>query len=363
VLIESMNEGALSLTVDKTILFANQCFAEMVKCPLEEVIGGSLRSFISAEDRATLRPLLKRHKPSGTKIQLHLNAGDGSRLPVQVSIRHVAANGTGLKTVGMVVTDMTEARRNEETLRALSHRLVQAQEAERGRVALELHDHITQLLCAVVMRSQALVDTLSTHNGSSKGEAMKLNEMLGNTVEEVERISRHLRPSVLDQMGLAAVLRATGKEFADRTGISLTLSRVRLSVRLPADTELTLYRILQEALTNVERHARARHVTVRLSRKGAFVLLSIHDDGIGFNANPRPTARKRRGGLGLLAMRERAGYVGGTVAIRSAPSTGTEIEVSIPMEFSPVDRSGLSLDNDGGFGASATAHVSTRGRA
>jgi len=158
VLIESMNEGALTLTADKMILYANQCFARMVKCPLAQVMGGSFRRFLSAEDRATLRPLLTRPDTSGSKIQVLLKAGDGSHMPVQISIRPLAKNGLGRATVCMVVTDMTESRRTEELLRALTHRVVQAQEAERGRVALELHDNITQLLCAVLVRSQMLAD-------------------------------------------------------------------------------------------------------------------------------------------------------------------------------------------------------------
>ena len=220
VLIESMNEGALTLTADKMILYANQCFARMVKCPLEQVMGSSFRRFLSAEDQATLRPLLKRAAKSGSKIQVLLNAGDGSQMPAQISIRPLAKNGSNSATIGMVVTDMTEARRNEEMLRALTHRVVQAQEAERGRVALELHDNITQLLCAILVRSQALANKLSARDGPAKREAMKLREMLGQTAEEVERISRNLRPSVLDELGLVAVLRDTSTEFADRTGVS-----------------------------------------------------------------------------------------------------------------------------------------------
>ena len=231
----------------------------------------------------------------------------------------------------MVVTDMTEARRNEEMLRALTHRVVQVQEAERGRVALELHDHITQLLCAVLVRSQALADKLSARDGPSKGEAMKLREMLGQTAEEVERISRNLRPSVLDELGLVAVLRDTSTEFAERTGVSVKLACVQLTARLPADTELTLYRILQEALKNVEKHARARHVTVRLTQQGAFVQLTINDDGIGFDPDHHPARRKGKGGLGLLSMRERATYVGGALKVKSARRAGTEIEVRIPL--------------------------------
>jgi signal transduction histidine kinase len=208
-------------------------------------------------------------------------------------------------------------------------------------VALELHDHITQLLCAILVRSQALADQLSTRDGPAKAEAIKLRELLGQTAEEVERISRNLRPSVLDELGLVAVLRDTSTEFADRTGVSLRLACVHLAARLPADTELTLYRILQEALKNVEQHARARHVAVRLTQRGAFVRLVINDDGIGFDPGPRPAGRRGKGGLGLLSMRERATYVGGALEVKSAPGEGTTVRAQIPFPGCPLTHPGL----------------------
>ena len=221
VLIESMNEGALTLTADKTILYANQCFARMVKCPLEQVIGSSFRRFLSAEDRATLRRLMKRADQSGAKIQVLLNAGDGSQdAGADLRFARWPRNGFKHATFGIVVTDMTEARRNEELLRALTHRVVQAQEAERGRVALELHDNITQLLCAVLFRSQALADKLSVRaTGPSKREAMKLREMLGETAEEVERISRNLRPSRIGKPGSGRRAPRRKSGVAGRTGV------------------------------------------------------------------------------------------------------------------------------------------------
>jgi PAS domain S-box-containing protein len=331
VLIESMNEGALMLTTDKTILYANHCFARMVKRPLEQVTGSSFRRYLSTADRKTLRPLLKRGAKSGSKIQMTLNAGDGSKLPVQISIRPMARTGFSQQTIGMVVTDMTESKRSEDILRALTHRLVQVQEAERGRVAIELDDNITQLLCAVVIRSQALADNLPAGDKASKESAIKLREMLGTTADEVERIARDLRPGVLDQLGLVAVLNGTATEFADRTGVSVKTAFVRLAVRLPADSELTLYRILQEALKNVELHANARNVIVRLRKQGAFAELAIHDDGIGFGPNQRIAGRRGTNGLGLVGMSERAMYVGGTLKIKSARRTGTEIEVRVPL--------------------------------
>lgn len=331
VLIESMNEGALTLASDKTILYANKCFARMVKCPLEQVIGSSFRRFLSAEDQAMLRPLMKRADQSGAKIQARIHAGDGSIMPAQISICQVAGQGSSHATISLVVTDLTEARRTEGLLRNLTHRLMHAQEAERGRVALELHDNITQLLCAVLFRSQALADKLSARDRPAKKEAVKLRQLLGEAAEEVERISRNLRPSVLDQLGLIAALRAAKTEFANRTGVSVKLACVELAAPLPADAELTLYRILQEALKNVEQHAHARHVSVSLRQQGAFVQLVIIDDGIGFDTNREPARQRGKNALGLLGMRERATYAGGILTIKSGHRAGTEIEVRIPL--------------------------------
>ena len=328
VLIESMNEGALTLTADKTILYANQRFARMVKCPLEQVAGSSFRRFLSVADRTLLRPLMKKSARTGSKMQVMLLAGDGSSVPAQISVREMAKDRSGRVTIGMVVTDMSEARRGEELLRALTHRVVQVQEAERARVALELHDNITQLICAVVFRSQALAESLSARDGPAKSEAIKLCALLGQTAEEVERISRDLRPSILDQLGLVAVMRATSTEFAARTGVAVSLACAQLSARLPADAELALYRIFQEALKNVEQHARAHKVTVGLKVQGGFVQLTIKDDGVSFDPAHHPARQK--GGLGLLSMRERAVYVGGTLTVKSVRGAGTEIQVRIP---------------------------------
>jgi PAS domain S-box-containing protein len=331
VLIESMNEGALTLTDGAVILYANQCFARMVKCPLERVTGSSFRRFLSAEDWATLRRLLKRPVKSGAKIQVRLNARDGSQLPAQISICPIARSGFNHATIGMVVTDMTEARKAEELLRALTHRVVQAQDVERARVALELHDNITQLLCAIHFRSQALAGRLSARGEPLKQEVIHLNKMLGTTAREVERIARNLRPGALKHMGLTSVLRHTGTEFAHRTGVSVKLSCARLTARLPADTELALYRIFQEALKNVERHAHAHHVTVCLKRQGSFVLLAINDDGVGFDPDHPPAGRSKERGLGLLDMRERATGVAGTFEVKSTRRVGTAIKVRVPL--------------------------------
>ena len=337
VLIESMNEGALTLTADMTIIYANHTFARMIKCPLEQAIGNSFCRFLSTSDCSKLRTLLKRLAPSGSKFQVMLNADVGSQLPVQISLRALAKNGFNRVTIGMVVTDLTESVRNEKMLRTLTNRVVQTQEAERRRVALELHDKITQPLCAILIRWQALADKLPAGEGPTKAEALKLRDVLGQTTSEVERISRDLRPSVLEHLGLVAVLHDTSTKFAKRIGVSLKLACVSLNARLPAEIELTLYRLLQGALTNVERHARARHVTVRLTKPGDLVQLTITDDGVGFDPDHHPAQRKGKEGVGLLSMRERAAFAGGILTIKSGRRTGTEIKICIPVPPGATD--------------------------
>ena len=333
-LIESMNEGALTvtLTTEKLILYGNQCFARMVNSPLEQVIGSSFLRFLSPEDQKVLRALLKGGDPSAAKIQVSLMGMGGAQLPVQLSARRLANTRGRPALMGMVLTDLTEARRNEVSLRTLSHRLVHAHEIERGRVALQLHDHITQLLCAVLVRSEVLAKTIAATNPAAKREAIHMRKMLGHIAEEVERISRNLRPSVLDELGLDAALRDTCTQFTAGTGVPVKLAFVQLSIRLPADSELAFFRILQESLKNVEKHARAGRVSVHFRKRGAFIELAIKDDGIGFDAERHSSSpSKAKRGLGLLSMRERAAYLGGSFKLVSVPKGGTAIQVRIPL--------------------------------
>ncbi len=332
VLIESMNEGALTLTPQGMILYSNQRFAAMVECPLKRVIGSSFQRFLPLAQQAALNSMFKKEGKCGSTMQTVLQGAGSSTTPVQVSIRRVPGRGARMEVIGMVVSDMTEAQRAEGLMRELSHRLLQAQEVERGRIARELHDHITQLLCAIFVRSQTLVNQLSRHRRPAKSAVIALGRMVGQAADEVERISRNLRPGVLEELGLEVVLRQVAKEFAHRTKIGVALSCSHLTKRLPADTELALYRILQESLKNVEEHARAQKVVLAIRQRRDVIELRIRDDGIGFHPVYQGTGRTGGRGLGLLGMRERANYVRGTLTIRSSPGSGTEVGVTIPLQ-------------------------------
>lgn len=331
VLIESMNEGALTVSAGGVILYANECFAKLVKRPLQQIMGCSFLRMLPAADQAALQVLLKRAPRSGSRLQVFLRASDGSLVPAQVSIRPLPTNASQDASFGVVVTDMTETRRSQELLRVLSHRLAQAQESERGRVALQLTDNITQSLVVILFRLQAVVDTIAAHESPSQGDVVKLKELLGEAAQEVERISREMRPSILANLGLVAALRAANEAFEKRTGVCITLTCVRLTPPPPAEAKLALYRIFEEALSNIEKHARAKHVTVRLTQRGAFAQLIIKDDGIGFDPDHLPAKRNKEDGFGLLLMRERTEFMDGVFTIKSIRRGGTEIKVRIPL--------------------------------
>ena len=329
-LIESMNEGALTLTAEKIILYANECFARMVKRPLEQVTGSCFREFLSEADGAMLRQLMKRAAKSGSKIQMSLQLGDGAQLPVQISIRELAGNNFNQLTIGMVVTDMTEARQSEERLRNLTHRLMQAQEEEQKRISRELHDVIAQTLTGINIRLAALKKEAALNTKGLDRNITRTQLLVEKSVGIVQEFARELRPTVLDDLGLIPALHSFAKLFSKRTRIHVDLKIYGGVEELDLAKRTVFFRVAQEALNNVARHAHASRVEVSIQKLAdGGVCMKVKDDGKSFNADGvlRAKGRKR---LGLLGMRERLEMVGGDFSVESAPGRGTTIIAQIP---------------------------------
>ena len=329
VLIESMNEGALTLTAEKIILYANECFARMVKRPLEQVTGSCFREFLSEENGATLRQLMKDAAKSGSKIQMSLQLGDGSELPVQISIRELAGNNFNQLTIGMVVTDLTEARRSEEVLRNLTHRLMQAQEEEQKRISRELHDVIAQTLTGINIRLATLNKQAALNSKGFDRNIVRTQRLVEKSVGIVQQFARELRPTVLDDLGLIPALHSFVKIFSKRTRVHVSLTAFAAVEELDIAKRTVLFRVAQEALTNVSRHAKASRVEISIQKFSDGIGMNIHDNGISFSVEKQLRAKGGKR-LGLLGMRERVEMIGGTFNVASALSHGTAIEVKIP---------------------------------
>ncbi len=330
-LIESMSEGALVLTRSALILYANAHFARMVGRPLAQIVGSSFHDLLPSVDRAKLRRQLKRANRNGATMEVTLQRLPGVPMPAKITLLRLPDEDARHVSMGMVVSDLTEHRQREDLLRCFSRGLMQMQETERLQVATDLGDNITQLLCSILMRCQLLLDRLPVREKEFRKETIEFAKLLRTTVNEVHRISTDLRPHGLEILGLFSALRGVVAESAERMGVPIQVTFCKMTARLPVEVELALYRILQEALRNVERHANASHVTVTLRRRGSALQLEIQDDGVGFDMKGQPAKGIQDGQLGLLSMGERATAVGGSLRVKSSASAGTEVRLTLPL--------------------------------
>jgi signal transduction histidine kinase len=224
---------------------------------------------------------------------------------------------------------LEQVRAGRERAQVLSQQLMEAQEAERRHLARELHDEIGQALTAVKINLQAL-----ERSAGDNVVLPRLDEsvaLVDRALQQVRNLSLDLRPSLLDDLGLVAALRWYLDRQAQRAGFAAEFVADPPGIRAPAPLETTCFRVAQEALTNIVRHARAKHVRIGLRQQGNELHLTIRDDGIGFDV---PGARQRaaRGGsLGLLGMQERVLLIRGRIEIHSASGHGTEIQVRLPL--------------------------------
>jgi signal transduction histidine kinase len=203
-------------------------------------------------------------------------------------------------------------------------RAVEGQELERRRLARELHDETGQALTSILLGLRAL--ETAAHPDEIRAAAANVRELVVHTLQDVRRLAVELRPKALDDFGLSAAVDRLAGSVAEQTGITIDLESRLHDERLPAEVETVLYRIVQEALTNVVKHARAKNVTVLLARKDSAVTAVVEDDGRGFS-----TDRGAGDGLGLIGMRERVALVDGRLEIESSEGGGTTLVVEVPI--------------------------------
>ena len=278
-----------------------------------------------AEDRAST---------FGTRKQVQARRRDGAQFAAELAVTRVFLRDQMILTAHL--RDITSEQRAEqalhryaEGLRAVSRRLVEVQEAERRALASGLHDLVGQKLTALsinlnIVKSQ-LPSAVAAHAGARLDDSLKLVE---ETIESIRDVMTELRPAVLDDYGLVPVLRWYAEQFASRTGVAMSVVGEEPARRLPPAVEEALYRIVQEALANVAKYAKAHKAVVTLTATSQGTWLAISDDGCGFDlaAERSPDAHH---GWGLMLMRERAAAVGAELSVQSARGCGTQIIVKL----------------------------------
>jgi signal transduction histidine kinase len=235
------------------------------------------------------------------------------------------ADSFNAMTAGLAQAEAERAEREHLRARYVNG-VIAAQEEERKRIARELHDSTSQSLTSLMVGLRALAD--SAPSARARDHAAELREVAAQTLEEVHTLALQLRPSVLDDLGLAAALERYVDDCRRRYSVTIDCALHDLGARLPHEVETALYRIVQEGLTNVVRHAQAATVSVILERHNGGVRAIIEDDGQGFTPQAAGLAQQR---LGLYGIRERAELLGGALTIESEPGRGTSLFVEIPL--------------------------------
>jgi len=335
-LFENAKDAIYVHDLDGTYIKINRAAEELSGYSREEIVGHKFTEFVAEEHIHCVQESFcaKFGESDETSYEVDVIAKDGRRVPVEVSSRAIYENGVLVGVQGMA-RDITERKLAQDALQMFSRQLIEAQEDERRRISRELHDQIGQILTAVKMN---LYTVQQFCKASEAGSYVKDNiEAVDEALRLVRDLSVELRPSVLDDLGLVSALRWYADRYSRRTGVTVEV-KIKLpdhNERFSRELETTCFRIAQEALTNITRHSRATQGQVRLAREGDSLVLTVKDNGVGFDIQSLHKRSPRVATLGLVSMQERAHAAGGTLKIDSAISKGTKITFTVPLASAP----------------------------
>jgi len=339
-ILDSAMDAIITVDSRQHIVLFNRAAEDVFGCPRDQAIGAPLAWFIPERFRHAHSGLVQRfgdigassrRMGGGQRIVMGLRR-NGEEFPLDASISHIVEEGEHFFTV--ILRDVTERVQNEEALREsreeirnLALAASAVREQEKSRIARELHDELGQALTALKIDVTWLREHLRGGPDSMLAKLTSMQVLLDGTVAAARRISSDLRPLMLDDLGLVAACEWLAHNFQQRTGTpcELVLGRGELDLRDPYAT--AVFRVMQESLTNVAKHAEASQVEATLERSGETVTLTVRDNGRGFDTS----APRKQGSYGMVGLRERAYLLGGDIHIESAPGQGTLVEMRIPV--------------------------------
>ena len=317
------------------ITAGNQAFEKMTGYAMDKLLGMNVKEFLS-EDALTLASMVKgkllKGEPLTGRYEQRLLRGDGSDAIVEITTRLITQDGRPV-ALQNIARDVTEERKIRDNLQFYLRKVLVAQEEERRRIARDLHDDIIQSLLLLIHGLDAIssesVDKLSK---PVRDKMINLHTLALETLKGLRRYAQELRPVILDDLGLAASLEWMADNLITEDGIDVDVQLDAQRHNLSREVQLTLFRITQEAIGNIRKHAEASDVVLRLETESDRTRLIISDNGKGFRVPARLSDLGGAGKLGLTGMQERSQLLGGTLSISSDQGKGTTVTVEIPKK-------------------------------
>ncbi len=316
VYVEAMNEGAVTLSFDGTILYCNHRFADMLRTAHKDVVGHSIYEFITSRD--AFEPAFQKSKKSKEKVEVLLTRKEKEPLPAYLSLNPLSEDE--VPGICVVVTDLEALKESERQLKLLTSQLLTAQEDERRRVAHDIHDSLGSQLSAVKFKIE---DFFKMMPGASESITAALQE----AINESRRIQMDLHPSILDDLGIAPALAWFCRKFETTYPLKIQQKVAIKEDEVPKPLKRTIYRVSQEAFNNIAKHSKANRAQLCLQKNSNTIELSIQDNGQGFELTIDTSTK----GVGLSSMKERTEGSGGTFCIESTKGKGTIVRACWPL--------------------------------
>ena len=340
-ILDSAMDAIITTDAEQRVILFNNAAETMFGWTRDEALGAPLGSFIPERFRRGHAELVARFGQMRTASRrmggsLRVVTGlrrSGEEFPIDASISQIDESGTRFYTV--ILRDVTarieaEAalRRSKDELQQLGAAAHMTREQEKSRIARELHDELGQLLTMLQMDVAWCKERQPRGDAAFAAKLDRMESLLKGTIAATRRIASDLRPLMLDDLGLVPSIEWLVENFGQRTGIACELSIGDRDLHLSREHATAIFRIIQESLTNVAKHAQATHADITIETEGSSLVVRIEDDGVGFAAD----APRKPHSFGLFGLRERASLMGGDASITSAPGEGTRIEVRLPYE-------------------------------
>ncbi|HOV86529.1 MAG TPA: PAS domain S-box protein [Syntrophobacteraceae bacterium] len=316
--------------------YSNPLVEAILGFTAEEVLGKHFYDFSAPQERESQKkealPLGDQGRPISGYVK-RLVHKDGHEIMVETSAVPIRDPSGALVGYRGIDRDITLRKRAEEHIRYLTRQLMSAQEMERQRLSADLHDVIMQDLSTLKIGLDTLLDGTEEAHPSLRNRVAELSKMLQESIEALRGLAYHLRPPTLDQLGLVRTIHRTCEGFARRNGIEVDFVAGGIDdLHLGSETEITLFRLIQEGLSNVKKHSKATRVAIRLVASYPKIILRIEDNGTGFDVESRLWSSLNERCMGIRSMEERVALLRGRMKIDSRPNHGTRIRIEFPLQ-------------------------------